>query len=468
VLQSPGEDYDRMYKATRGYYQACEHLPKENARVRTVYYRFEPTLNEPFRMEDDGHLLLIRGQESYVPGILHKTLRAFSYFADEPFDYVVRSNISSVLQWPLVVGLLRAKKPAYGGLVLSNLQWQAPDAGLSTREHFGTVYGGGTGIVYDRETFQWVISNLGKCRSDVVDDVALGIMIREHRPDINPVELGGSHWFSTSDKSEWQSRLLTTTLFRNRSKNREMDVDRIQNVCVELTDKLKWVSISSEKTKGLEPPSVAQSFSATNSQVVVAHWKEDLEWVNTLRKQGFEVLVYEKEQPEAQYNVQLNKGHEASVYLKYVVDHYDALPDYVVLLHGHDTSWHHHGSIVDLIQSRVGTVMESMVNLNHFRLGSIVTNAWYADIVRWFRKYLTPTLGVDPSAIGDWTSGHLGCAQFIVSSSAIRSRPLSFYSDLYTWLMTTELTNNVSGRYMEWTWHLIWPESIVSSLTSDH
>ncbi|KAK5683237.1 hypothetical protein LTS10_004768 [Elasticomyces elasticus] len=38
--------------------------------------------------------------------------------------------------------------------------------------------------------------------------------------------------------------------------------------------------------------------------------------------------------------VPLNQGREAMAYLTYIIDHYDALPDYMVFTHGHERSWH--------------------------------------------------------------------------------------------------------------------------------
>ena len=40
-----------------------------------------------------------------------------------------------------------------------------------------------------------------------------------------------------------------------------------------------------------------------------------------------------------------NKGHESVVYLKYIIDNYDSLDEYTILIHCHEYSWHHKGSI---------------------------------------------------------------------------------------------------------------------------
>jgi len=50
--------------------------------------------------------------------------------------------------------------------------------------------------------------------------------------------------------------------------------------------------------------------------------------------------VYIADDPTAPYTVRKNIGHESSVYLTYIIDHYDKLPDIVVFLHGKRYQWH--------------------------------------------------------------------------------------------------------------------------------
>ncbi|KAF7555935.1 hypothetical protein G7Z17_g1817 [Cylindrodendrum hubeiense] len=53
-------------------------------------------------------------------------------------------------------------------------------------------------------------------------------------------------------------------------------------------------------------------------------------------------IVYVADQPDAQNGLSLpqNKGNEAMVYLTYLIDHYDNLPEVMVFMHGHRTTWH--------------------------------------------------------------------------------------------------------------------------------
>lgn len=89
-------------------------------------------------------------------------------------------------------------------------------------------------------------------------------------------------------------------------------------------------------------------------------------------------------------------------------------------------------------------------------LGSIINNCWYNDILIWYNKYIEKYIPINTLPNKDWTQYHRGSAQFLVHKSLIRKLPLEFYENLYNWIITTDMTNDKSGRFLEWTWHIFW------------
>ncbi|TKA71170.1 hypothetical protein B0A55_08653 [Friedmanniomyces simplex] len=53
-----------------------------------------------------------------------------------------------------------------------------------------------------------------------------------------------------------------------------------------------------------------------------------------------DVAVYVADDAEAPLRPPENKGHEANVYLSYIVDFYDSLPDVFIFMHAHRIAWH--------------------------------------------------------------------------------------------------------------------------------
>jgi len=172
-------------------------------------------------------------------------------------------------------------------------------------------------------------------------------------------------------------------------------------------------------------------------------------------------MIYDKENPKNPLNIPVNKGNEASVYLKYIVDYYENLPDFTFFIHDEEYSWHHSGSIIDKYNEAVKSkkLYYNINDKNKWDTRNSITKEHgkevYNDFMIWYKKYLGGYIPIFfiPS---DFIYGYNGSAQFLVHKNRIRNLPKEFYENLYKWIITTDLTNDISGRYLEWTWHVMW------------
>jgi hypothetical protein len=188
---------------------------------------------------------------------------------------------------------------------------------------------------------------------------------------------------------------------------------------------------------------------------VVSRYKKDVNWVYKLKNIN-KFFIYDKEMPENPYNIPVNKGNEASVYLKYIVDNYYNLPDFTFFIHDDEYAWHHSGSIIDRFNEAIMS-NELYYNINDkCVLGSILSNEWYNTILNWYYFYIENYIPMDSLPNKDFTLNHRGSAQFLVHKSLITKLPLEFYENLYKWIITTNMSNDKSGRFLEWTWHIFW------------
>ena len=73
--------------------------------AKCFFIKMCPEEND-IRVDRDNNTIWVRGEECLIPGILRKTVRCIQYALDETFDYVVRTNMSSVLNLPLLYGYL--------------------------------------------------------------------------------------------------------------------------------------------------------------------------------------------------------------------------------------------------------------------------------------------------------------------------------------------------------------------------
>jgi hypothetical protein len=188
---------------------------------------------------------------------------------------------------------------------------------------------------------------------------------------------------------------------------------------------------------------------------VVSRYKKNTDWVYKLKNIA-KYYIYDKEIPESELNIPVNKGNEASVYLKYIIDNYENLSDFTFFIHDEEYAWHHSGSIINLLDEAVMS-NKLYYNINEkCILGSIVSTGSYKDILIWYNTYIEKYIPMNTLPTKDWTQGYRGSAQFLLHKSLITNLPLEFYQNLYNWIIITDIPNEKSSRFLEYTWHVFW------------
>jgi hypothetical protein len=196
--------------------------------------------------------------------------------------------------------------------------------------------------------------------------------------------------------------------------------------------------------------------------------KDDISWVEQ-ELPDLQTAIYVVDDESAQ-QIPKNKGHEAMVYLTYIIDHYDELPDTSLFFHPHKITWHNNV----LLNLDTAFTIQSLSDARVAREGYFNARCHHDpgcpdwlhidrpeeewDLVkkteeRYFTKDLWQQL--HPEAPFPASMSQPCCAQFAVSKDRIRTRPRSEYIRYREWLLNTELKDEISGRIMEYTWQYI-------------
>lgn len=171
----------------------------------------------------------------------------------------------------------------------------------------------------------------------------------------------------------------------------------------------------------------------------------------------------------------MNKGSESLSYLTFLIDFYDALPNTTAFIHYHEHAWHNddplssNSNAVALQHLQTDTVQrQGFVNLR------CVTAHACPDMIRTDRSpldadYDAPEHLVEKFVPAAWeqlrilgddipvpaTIASACCAQFAVSREQVRKRSKAYYERIRDWVVTTEENDWVSGRVMEYMWHMM-------------
>lgn len=226
VIHQIGSPYDEMYEVQSAHYARYASLD-------TYFVCFSETIERDFCIE--GDILYLRGTESRVPGLLQKTIEAMLLANAQSYDFVIRSNSSTLINFDQLLGFLRyAQDNAIHILAGSRqtLAWPDPDSGITDQKYFGTVFAGGTMIVLSRYATEKLLRYRHFLDYSVVDDVAIGVFF-ERVVKIGIAKIDKKFFvLNTKNETFDQKKDLLTAVqkeinpvaWRNKSKNRQEDV----------------------------------------------------------------------------------------------------------------------------------------------------------------------------------------------------------------------------------------------------
>jgi len=183
--------------------------------------------------------------------------------------------------------------------------------------------------------------------------------------------------------------------------------------------------------------------------------------------------VYIVDDPEADLHLDKNKGREAMVYMKYIVEHYDKLSDVSIFFHSSRLAWHN-----NILLNKDGAVM-----INNLRRQHVVNEGYFnlrcelhPGCPRWVQWNATREQNRDrhPERYNDLFSAQLWdelfpnrshdpvwlaepcCSQYALSRDRIRSRPLADYVRIQDFLAASRIGDGFLGRVMEYVWQFLW------------
>lgn len=195
---------------------------------------------------------------------------------------------------------------------------------------------------------------------------------------------------------------------------------------------------------------------------------ENTTWLEKYMLKDKELIpyLYLVDDLSAPLHTPMNKGHEAMVYLTYIIDHYDNLPDISIFMHAHQRAWHtpellNHDA-TELLErlSSERVTREGYMNLRcHWDPGCperLYPDASYRD------KYKREELAIGAAWVDMFPNdpvphaiGAPCCAQFAVARHRIEQIPKADFERYRNWLIHTKETDWISGRVFEYLWQKI-------------
>lgn len=228
VLYSDNNEiYVQMYEALSGYYKGFSD-------VSTYFYKYNENISN--NIEITGDIINIKGRESYMPGILDKTIDAFMLFKNngeyEKYDYIIRSNISSIINFTLLSEQLELNPVEYYG---------STRIGNQIIDNVDISFASGTNIIMSKKGYMTLVNNINSLNRGYIDDLSIAIFFHNLNIKITKVDKAGEDGFvfvpMINNNLEYENLVSKKYIvYRNRSENnRHYDVINIKNIIKYLT-----------------------------------------------------------------------------------------------------------------------------------------------------------------------------------------------------------------------------------------
>ncbi|KAL8722928.1 MAG: hypothetical protein Q9225_000698 [Loekoesia sp. 1 TL-2023] len=213
------------------------------------------------------------------------------------------------------------------------------------------------------------------------------------------------------------------------------------------------------------PGSAKPGINYSRVMVIPRMEDDDVVWISK-ELPKLDVSIYVVNNPRATIHPPKNKGHEVMIYLSYLIDNYNHLPDIVLFMHAH--RWTHHNNL--LLGFDASQMISALNGAHVMREGYVNLRChWSPGCPEWLRPAsMQDTLGKQEQTVLErcWRElfpfdvlpsflAQPCCAQFALSRDRIRSIPQSRYVFYRDWILKTPLSDYISGRIWEYSWQYL-------------
>ena len=212
--------------------------------VKTYFVAFKKLNNKEY--EINGNTIYFNGIESYIPGVLDKTIKTIRLLTTNlTYDYLVRSNISTVIDLTKLTNLLANIKNTN----IYATGWTLVGCKKCGPKNFLLSYASGTSIILDKVSAKYLLDNADKLRYDIIDDMSIGLLMKSNKGvkiyefpgfkfnKINNIKLLYNYVNSPKLILDSDPYAFKNIIFyRNKTKNRYHDIIKMNNFVNYLLD----------------------------------------------------------------------------------------------------------------------------------------------------------------------------------------------------------------------------------------
>lgn len=175
------------------YYKKMKNIQMKyvnnNEHIDYYFITFKTFMSK--NVEIINNIIYVKGVETAM-NILEKTIVALDYLINikkNTYDYIIRTNISTIFNYTLLIQYLHSipQNDIYIGGIFFKLAWLDYKYGINDYKIDlyslqNLYYFQGTGITMSFDVVQCILQNKINLKYDIIDDVAIGLFIKNYIP----------------------------------------------------------------------------------------------------------------------------------------------------------------------------------------------------------------------------------------------------------------------------------------------
>jgi len=144
---------------------------------------------------------------------------------------LIRSNISTIINFKLLDDELKINKINYGGGRVLTLSWIDKLSGVIDNTFFGLNFVSGTSIIFSKKCASRLLKEKNKINYELVDDVAIGVFMRDILKEMPTNIQNGEAFIDVTSKSIKKITNQSKYIFyRNKNETRITDVNNMKRI----------------------------------------------------------------------------------------------------------------------------------------------------------------------------------------------------------------------------------------------
>ena len=165
ILANDAPIYDEMQNIWRKYMNTHKN-------IKSYFIKYKENIEHDIVLDENEYTIFIKGYESFIPGILDKTIKAIEYCNNNfKFDYLLRTNMSSfIILNKLYTYCLNNTIDCGGHIGFCHKDPQFVN---------GRKFISGSGILLSNNACHYLIENKNIINYNIDDDVGISSVLKE-------------------------------------------------------------------------------------------------------------------------------------------------------------------------------------------------------------------------------------------------------------------------------------------------